>query len=178
MLEAVTTAVRTLSESVSVVGHSGAGAFLPAIGSAVGGKLAGLIFVDALVPPANRPYSPSQEMNVLLDSVTDGNHLLPWLEWWPPKVVELFLPDPADRHLLTSDMPTVPRSFYDRPITNPSGWTEGHCGYLQLSQTYRPEREQASKWDWPTVSIDANHLSIVTQPRVIMTSVQVLLDEF
>jgi hypothetical protein len=42
---------RKLNAAPLVVGHSGAGAFLPAIGSAIG-TVAGLVFVDAVVPPA------------------------------------------------------------------------------------------------------------------------------
>src|SRR5438034_1100335 len=49
-VEAARDAVRTLSDSVVLVGHSGGGLLLPTIAAAAATPVCGLIFVDSAVP--------------------------------------------------------------------------------------------------------------------------------
>lgn len=111
-----------------VVGHSGAGAFLPAIGSAIG-NVAGLVFLDAVVPPAAGVHSTSPGIREMLDSVTEDGVLRRWLSWWPEEAIIDLLPIEADRAELEADMPRVPRSFYDHDVNVPPGWSQSGCGY-------------------------------------------------
>ena len=98
-----------LSSDVVVIGHSGAGSFLPQIGEALGERLAGLVFVDAVVPPELGFHTTPGDMIDTLAVEDPEGLLLPWLEWWPDEDVADLLPDANDRRLLAVDMPRVPR---------------------------------------------------------------------
>lgn len=70
-----------------VVGHSGAGAFLPAIGHCLKDRLQAVVFVDAIVPPVVGEHRTSERFLGFLDDKTVDGRLLAWLDWWPPEVV-------------------------------------------------------------------------------------------
>lgn len=136
---------RTMNAAPLVVGHSGAGAFLPAIGSAIG-NIAGLVFVDAVVPPAAGVHTTSRGRREMLDSVTEDGVLRRWLDWWPEETILDLLPNEADRIQLEADMPRVPRSFYDHDVDVPPGWSQGGCGYLMLSDAIGVRRCMHSEY--------------------------------
>lgn len=161
---------RTMNAAPLVVGHSGAGAFLPAIGSAIG-NIAGLVFVDAVVPPAAGVHTTSPGMSEMLDSVTEDGVLRRWLDWWPEETILDLLPNEADRIQLGADMPRVPRSFYDHDVDVPPGWSQGGCGYLMLSGAYEAELQDAGERGWPTARLDSDHLAPHTQPEAVIREV-------
>jgi hypothetical protein len=66
-----------------VVGHSGAGAFLPAVAGELGDRGVALLFVDAVVPPPSGVHETPARMRDLLDEQTLDGHLRCWLDWWP-----------------------------------------------------------------------------------------------
>lgn len=167
--------VGDLSVPIAVVGHSGAGAFLPAIGEAVN-DLAALIFVDAAVPACAGVHQTDDRMRELLDNQTSDGLLLPWLDWWPTEDVADLLPDSADRELLATDMPRLPRSFYDDDVSLPTGWSQWHCGYLRLSSAYEAEFEEARVRGWRRTSIDGTHLSVHTHPEAVLDAIEGLLE--
>ena len=161
---------RKMKAAPLVVGHSGAGAFLPAIGAAIG-NVAGLVFVDAIVPPAAGAHSTSPSIRDMLDSVTEAGVLRRWLDWWPEEVIVELLPDEADRAELEVDMPRVPRSFYEHDVKVPPGWSRGGCGYLMLSDAYEAELQDASERGWPTARFDSDHLAPHTKPGSVLREV-------
>ena len=136
-----------------VVGHSRAGAFLPAIGG-MHEDSGGLIFVDAVVPPRADPPTTSDDMKAMLDEYTvDGLSFrgsiggLP--KWW-----RNFFPIPKTGSSL---VPTC-RNWPDRSMTlmlkfQPVG-PKSACGYVRLSAAYEAEGAQARSRGWPTVELD------------------------
>ena len=140
-VERAVTGAANLSSGIVLVGHSGAGAFLPKIGEALADRMGQLVFVDAVVPPARGFHQTPSEMIDALNVEDDAGLLLPWLEWWPPADVQELLPEPADRRLLASDMPRLRRTFYDEEIPVPHGWFGWRCAYLRLSDAYDAEYE-------------------------------------
>jgi hypothetical protein len=161
---------RKMETAPLVVGHSGAGVFLPAIGSAIG-DVAGLVFVDAVVPPAEGVHSTSPPMREMLDSVTEAGVLRRWLSWWPEETIVGLLPYEADRAELEADMPRVPRSFYDHDVKVPPGWSRGRCAYLMLSNAYETELHDAAERGWPTARLDSHHLAPLSQPDSVLGEV-------
>ncbi|NND04715.1 MAG: alpha/beta hydrolase [Acidimicrobiia bacterium] len=155
---------------VFVVGHSGAGVFLPAIASAVE-NVGGVVFVDAVVPPRSGAHRTPQVLRTKLDEQTEGGLLRRWLEWWPNDAVAELLPDPADRVLLGADMPRLPRSFYDVDVEVPNGWADGPCGYVRLSEVYESEAAEAKTRGWPTVELDSTHFGTHTNPAQVLRAV-------
>ena len=81
------------------------------------------------------------------------------------------LPNEADRIELEADMPRVPRSFFDRDVEVPPGWSQGGCGYLMLSDAYEAELHDAGERGWPTARLDSDHLAPHTQPESVLREV-------
>ncbi|MEO1058591.1 MAG: hypothetical protein AAFY28_16915, partial [Actinomycetota bacterium] len=165
-----------LSGSVMVVGHSGAGVFLPAIGEQIGDDVE-LVFVDAVVPPRTGAHHTSEAMRGLLDAHTVDGVLRPWLQWWPNEVVDHLVPDAADRAQLEADMPQIPRSFYDADVDVPAGWSQRSCAYLRLSPAYDDDYVEAASRGWPTASIDSTHLGLFTDAARVFAATITLVDE-
>lgn len=158
-----------------VVGHSGAGAVLPAIGERVADRLRCLIFVDAVVPPARGAHTTPKRLRELLDAKTVEGRLPKWLDWWSHDVVAELVPDADDRVELYADMPQLPRSFYDEDVSVPVGWSSGSSGYLRLSSAYDEDFERAGIHGWPRASIHGTHLSIFTNPSNVLDDIESLV---
>lgn len=163
-----------LGPPIAVVGHSGAGAFLPQIGLELGGQLGALVFVDAVIPPLRGAYRTPAAMHRLLDDQTTADLLVAWLDWWPSGLVEEMLPAASDRAALRADMPLVPRSFFDEDIPVPEAWSTSSGRYLQLSDAYQVEYHIAGSRGWPRTVIEGTHLSIYTHPDQVLTAVETL----
>lgn len=168
----------TLTGEVAIVGHSGAGAFLPSIGGQLRGQLVSLLFVDAVLPPPSGAYETTASMRSLLDHQTVDGLLRRWLEWWPDDVVSELVPDMHERAALLEDMPTVPRSFYDESVPVPDGWADQRCAYLKLSDAYDAEFIDAGRRGWRRGDVDADHLAIRTQPDRVVRAMESLLGAF
>ena len=164
-----------LESPVAVIGHSGAGPFLPAIGPAIGPAIV-LVFVDAVVPPESGWHRTPDPMRELLDRQTVNGMLRRWLDWWPPEVVAGLLPDRTDQQQLAADMPNLPRSFYDHDVAVPPRWCERPCGYLQLSAAYDADHAEAMARGWPTQQLAAIHLAVFTAPPEILGAIRHVID--
>jgi hypothetical protein len=159
-----------------VIGHSGAGAFLPVIAARVDARAT--IFVDAVLPGDEELFRPSASFIALLDTVpsTDGR-LAPWDQWWPRETISKAIPDPVVRDRIVSEIPQVPRSFYDAPVPLPARWWTRPAGYIQLSPAYDDERTRAEQWGWPTLRRAGQHLDMVTKPRDIARDVVMITEQ-
>jgi hypothetical protein len=153
-----------------VIGHSGAGALLPAVAAKVTASTT--VFIDALVPDAAEVSMPSGRFIELLDSlpVTAGR-LPPWHEWWPQETLAQLVPDESLRRLVVTEVRRVPRSFYDNPVPLPKRWWTRPAVFLQLSAAYDDDRSRAERWGWPTRRLDGHHLDLVSGPDAIATIV-------
>ncbi len=164
----------TLTPPTVVVGHSGAGVFLPAIARHLDKPETALTFVDAVVPPQAGAHTTPPRMAEMLDRQSTDGVLAQWLDWWPEDIVEELLPDPADWDTLRADMPQLPRAFYDEAVPVPEGWSDGRCCYLRLSAAYDGALDTARELRWPTASLDSSHLSIYRDPRRVLDTVVTL----
>jgi hypothetical protein len=163
LVETAAGAAEHLSGPVDVVGHSGAGAYLPAIAERLGDRRGVLSFVDAVVPPASGAHRSAPEQLAHLDALVDDDGLLPgWFDWWPEETVAELVPDPAVRADLVADTPRVPRELYDEDVPVPPGWTRWDAAFLQLGDPYDEDAARAREHGWPTRRLDADHLAIRT----------------
>lgn len=174
MLSAVD-AVADTAGRVVVVGHSGAGVFLPVIGQCLEGRLQALVFVDAQVPPTSGGHVTPPDLEKLLDENTVDGVVSKWWGWWPSDALEEAVPDPALRAVLQADMPHLPRSFYDETVPVPDGWSEWPCGYVKLSSGYQALYEDATGRGWPGAEIDGHHLSLATEPGPVLDAIESLI---
>lgn len=175
LVEAAVAAAVTLPPPVAVVGHSGAGAFLPAIGGRIGDRLGALVFVDAVVPPPAGAHQTSSALSRLLDDHTVDGRLRPWLDWWPEETVRRLLPAAADRSALRSDLPRLPRGFYDEAVPVPRSWSTWRCAYVRLSPAYQDEFAEAAARGWASRAVDGDHLSPYTDPGRVIAAIEGLL---
>jgi hypothetical protein len=157
-----------------VIGHSGAGAFLPIVAADAG--VPATVFVDAVVSPDGERFAPSAGFVQFLDAlpVVDGR-LPPWHRWWPDALMAELVPDAAMRRRIEAEIPAVPRSFYDGAVPLPPRWTANAAAYLQLSPAYDDDRARADGWTWPTDRIDGHHLDVCTRPALVAAHIRELV---
>ncbi len=126
------------------------------------------VFIDAIVPDGADVFLPSGRFIELLDSLPVAEGLLPpWHEWWPAETLEQLLPDESLRRQVVTEIPRVPRSFYDEPVPLPEEWWTRPAAYLQLSPAYDDDRSRAERWGWPTRRLIGHHLDLVSRPDTI-----------
>jgi hypothetical protein len=156
--------LRSCKHADVVVGHSGAGAFLPVIGERLGA--AATVFVDAVLPLGDvAAHRPSDDLRRLLDRLPDCDGYLPrWSDWWSPDVIERLVPHPDQRRQLVGEMVAVPRSFFDAEVELPVGWHRRPAAYVQSSAAYDDDANRAERWGWPTVRLDGGHLDLAVDP--------------
>lgn len=116
-------------------------------------------------------------MRKILDRQTENGRLRGWLDWWSPEVVARILPDPADRAELAGDAPRAYRAFYDRNVAVPTRWSDRACGYVQLSNAYAADAEEARARGWPIHSLSSTHLAAHTRPDAVLEAILVVLDQ-
>ena len=75
--------------AVVLIGHSGAGALLPAAAEASGTPLAAAVFVDAILPHPGVSWfqTAPQALREQLRGLARDGRLPAWHRWFPPKVV-------------------------------------------------------------------------------------------
>lgn len=163
----VTTVLDAVSpdQPIALVGHSGSGPLLPAIGERLPTPPALLVFVDATVPPVtgDAVLVPDEFAQALQDLAT-GGVLPPWSEWFGPQAVEALLPDPERRAAVLAEQPQVPLAFFDGRVPMPASWAESNCGYVLFSDPYRLEAAEAASRGWPVVELPGSHLEPVVHP--------------
>jgi alpha/beta hydrolase family protein len=145
-----------IGRTVVLVGHSGAGPLLPAIAASLSEEAAGLVFVDAFLPPASGTVRlvPAEYLDELSALATDGV-VPPWSRWFGEEVMRDLLPDAAQRAHIEATMPRLPLSFLQTDLHVPVGWDRHPCAYLLLSpQPYAPSAADARARGWPVTEID------------------------
>lgn len=167
-------------EQIVLVGHSGAGALLPAVAHATAATVVGMVFVDALLPHPGRTWFDTvpMEMRDQLRGLSRHGKLLPWNEWFPPGTIEGLLPDPALRARFCEELPRVPLAYFDEPAPECPPPPPTHSAYLQLSDAYAPEADQAEREGWRVTRRTAHHLAILTEPEEISATLEVLVQGF
>jgi hypothetical protein len=148
-----------------VVGHSGAGFFLPSIAERVGAGHA--VFVDAGPPPASSPATAGGDVHEQLLGLAVRGTLPRWSDWWGEGVMEVLVPDARRRALVEEGLPEVPIAFYDTPVEVPTDWPDRPASYVLLSDAYRADSERARARGWRVVERLGGHLDIVNAPEAI-----------
>lgn len=158
-----------------VIGHTGAGAFIPTVAEHT--HAAVRVFVDAIAPDRTAVFTPSSRFLDFVDALpTEDGHLAPRHTWWAEDTLAELVPDEQLRRELIADIPRVPRSFYDAPVALPLSWWTKSMAYLQLSDAYDDERTRVQAWDWPTRKLDGGHLDLYVNPDLIADHICGLVD--
>jgi len=145
--------------------HSGAGGFAPSI-AAASRRLAGLIFIDAVLPTPGRSWietAPPALADRLRGLTTDGL-LAPWNRWFESDPTPRLLPDAAMRDAFVRDLRRVPFAFLEAACPDHQQWARLPTAYLRLSEAYEAEAVQAELQGWPVRRTRLHHLAMVSDP--------------
>jgi hypothetical protein len=170
-------ASRVPAGAVMVV-HSAAGALTPFIAAAAAGRLAAVIFVDAVLPTPGMSWfdtAPPDLANRVRAGATDGQ-TPQWPDWFPDIILEELLPDPMMRTSLRDTAPTMPLEWLEAPAPVLDLSPLLPCAYLQLSGAYCDEAERAAAEHWPVARLEGRHLSMMTEPDLTSAAIADLAD--
>ena len=146
--------------------HSGAGALAPCLATRLGDRLAGLIFVDALMPHPGRSWfetAPPSLARRLRRLARDGI-LPPWDEWFGAEGLVKLVPDAAVRAAFCADLPRLPIAYLEAPAPAGDDLRTVPAAYLQLSDGYAAEAEAAEMRGWAVRREPSHHLAMLTEP--------------
>jgi len=152
---------------VVLAAHSGAGALVPALAAQLRTPVAGVVFIDAILPHPGRSWfdtAPS-EMRDQLRAGAQMGQLPPWDDWWPPGALARLVPDEEARAALVGELEPLPIGYFEEAA--PAIELSAPAAYLQLSGSYDDEARLAGRQGWPVVRLPLNHLSPLSQPQAV-----------
>lgn len=163
------------SEAV-LVGHSGAGALLPAIRTAMRRSVAGYVFVDAGLPDGTHPRKGAGPFAEHVDRVYTSGRRIP--EWTDADLKDV-IPDEARRSALLSGLRPQPLRFWNETIPVFEGWPDAPCAYLRLgpNRSYEPAVLSARERGWPVHELAAEHFHMLVNPEGVTDAVLALVAE-
>lgn len=153
-----------------LVGHSGAGALLPAIAEAVEpGRVVCAVFVDALLPHPGSAWFDTvpPALAERLRELAVGGWLPPWHTWFPAEAVADLVPDAGLRDRFTAEVPRLPLAYFAEPAPEAPSWPPRAGGYVRLSAAYDGVADEAERDGWPVHRADVGHLGILTSPDLV-----------
>lgn len=154
-----------------LVAHSNAGLYVPAI--TVGRPVSGVVFVDAVLPPARgtMPVAPEGLRESLGGLVDADGTLPPWTAWWPEHDVARLFPNDHVRALVTAQQRRVPFGYLSAQVESPEGWDAVPAAYLSFGDTYAEERVDAAARGWPVSVMAGGHLHMLHAPAAVAAEV-------
>jgi Alpha/beta hydrolase family len=167
-----------------LVGHSGAGALLPAVGAALraGGRPAGgYLFCDAGLPVEQGPQvtrldllareDPAMAAGFRVELEAGGR-----FPAWSDRDLAPLVPDAAARAALLACLRPRGLDFFTEPLPGqPPGWPDAPCGYLHLSAAYDHWLVRAEDLGWPVARLPAGHFHALVDPDGLATAMLALL---
>lgn len=162
-----------------LVGHSGAGPLLAAVGDAVN-RANGYLFVDAGLPSpgASRLLSAPAELAAQLRQMARDGWLPPWSQWWSSQELAGLLPNADVRARFGASCPPLPLAMFEEVHPPAPSWPESPCGYLRLSEAYQATADGARTLGWPVIELAGHHLSVLTDPDLVVNPLLDLLAQF
>ncbi|MFC0600064.1 alpha/beta hydrolase [Streptomyces palmae] len=150
---------------LTLVVHSNAGLFLPAIRSGLDHPVTGSIFVDAALPArvGPTPVATPEFMEFLRPMAVDGR-LPRWTDWWDEADIAPMFDDPAMRQTVIEEQPALPLSYYEQHIPVPEGWDDHPCSYLLFGPPYDTQAADARERGWRVAHLPGEHLHQIVDP--------------
>ena len=165
--------VKAVAEAVGgrrtvLVGHSGAGPLLPAMGEALA-AVDGCVFLDAGLPTPDSSWLDNAPADLAehLSALATNGWLPRWADWWGTEALAELLPDIDLRTRFIAGCPRVPVAMLGERRPAAALWEASACGYLLLSDGYREEADRARTLGWPIAELPGHHLSMLTDPDVV-----------
>jgi hypothetical protein len=166
------------ADPVILAPHSGAGALVPALAAHLRAPMAGVIFLDAILPHPGRSWfdtAPPETREALRAGAQMGQ-LPPWDDWWPPGALEKLVPDAPVRQALVDELEPLPLAYFEEAA--PPAELASPAAYLQLSNGYADEMRAAGRLGWPNISLPLNHLGPLSHPKAVAATLRSLAVRF
>jgi hypothetical protein len=171
----------SLADPLVLVGHSGAGPLLAAVGTrlrAAGHPCAGYLFCDAGLPQdgASRLDLLAVEDRAMAEAFRAELELGGRFPEWSDAKLAPLVPDPAARAALVGSLRPRGLAFFTEPLPAAAGWPDAPCGYLRLSAVYARWAEAAAARGWPTARLDAGHFHPLVDPDAVAAALVGLVE--
>ena len=165
---------------LALVGHSGAGPLLGAVGAGLAAAdrpAGGYLFCDAGLPRDGATRlellaAEDPEMAAAFGAELERGGRFP--EWGDAALAPL-VPDPAARAALIGSLRPRDLAFFTEPLPPAPGWPDAACGFLRLSAAYDHWAAAAAARGWPTASLDAGHFHPLADPGEVAAALLGLL---
>lgn len=161
--------------ATTLVAHSNAGYFVPALRSAVAVRC--VVFVDAALPlggDATTLLAPTRFGEFVAGLPREDGLLPPWPLWWDDADVTPLFPSRTWLTRVTAGAPRLPPSYFTTPVEVPYAWEGMPAAYLGFGETYAAELTFARGAGWPVEVVDGHHLHLLTEPGATADSVLAL----
>jgi hypothetical protein len=157
-----------------LVGHSGAGPLLPAIGQGIEQPVAAYLFVDAVLPEDGK-----SRLDLFEDAraasqfrLKARNGLLPV---WSADDLRTLIPQEQIRLRFVSELSPLPLAVYEEVLPVFAGWPDAPCAYLQFGSNpaYASSVQRARQAGFVIARLEAGHFHMLVDPGAVT---QALLD--
>jgi len=161
-----------------LVGHSGAGGLLPAIGERLRGGAPAMVFVDAVLPHPGKAWfeTAPPELSAMLRARATEDHVPLWPEWFPASVLAGLLPDAGVRAAFSGATKAIPLGYLAEPAPAAGVGPSAPCAYLQLSGGYAAEADAAAAAGWAVARLPLRHLAMLTDPVRVAGALHSLIE--
>lgn len=167
VVEVVRSELENSSDSVVLVGHSGAGPLLPTIGGGISSPIAAYVFFDAALPPVSGAYVIEEQFLVHLRSLASDGLLPPWSEWWGKDVMATLVPDISVRRMVEAELPRMPLGYFEEPIPVPESWDVVGVAYIRFSEAYAAQENEAQDRGYIVEQLPGEHLHMLVDPAAV-----------
>lgn len=146
-----------------LVGHSGAGALLPAVRDAMRRPCAAYVFVDAGLPRGDEPRKGRGAFARHLDQLHARGQRFPR---WSEDDLRDVLPDREMRTVLLREVRPQPPAFWDETIPVFAGWPDAPCAYLRFGSnpSYDEAAVEARRRGWIYRELSGEHFHMLVDP--------------
>jgi hypothetical protein len=151
--------------AIVLVGHSGAGALLPAIRAISDRPVAAYLFVDAGIPRDREPRLTGGAV-AQMRGIYDRGGAFP--DWTEDALVDI-VPDAELRRALVADLRPQPWRFWEEPIPVSADWPDAPCAYLRFgaNPTYDDAAAEAQRRRWPLAALEGDHFHMLVDPHAV-----------
>lgn len=165
--------------SLVLVGHSGAGALLPALAQASQHLVKAYLFVDAGLPHPNQSRLNEMEASVPEFAQELHKYLAAGERFpnWSDEDLSEELPDGHIRRQMLAELQPRSLDFFEEVMPDLPGWPAAKSGYLLFTEGYSRFLKQAQSAGWPTRTIQAGHFHMLVDPGAVAAALVELLRE-
>jgi hypothetical protein len=152
-----------------LVGHSGAGALLPAIGHATPHPIAAYLFVDAGIPRDGRSRLDNGPFADFIHELYATEKRYPG---WTDEDLRDLIPKAEQRHLLLADLRPQPLAFWEEAIPVFPSWPDAPCGFLRFvpNAAYDEAEAEARRRGWAEAELAGGHFHPMVDPKAVVSA--------